>query len=244
VRLRAAYSYFTPDEHYEALVMRLAPQAARWADVGCGRDLFPHNPALARHLAERCDRIVGIDCDDTLYENPFVHERVNCRIEDYQADEPFDLVTLRMVAEHVTDPASAVRTLARLTRPGGVVVVYTINRWAPVSLLAWLIPFRFHHALKHYLWGTEEKDTFPVVYRMNTRSTLKRLFEAAGFRERSFAALADCRTFSRFRLLHQAELAAWRLLRAVGLGYPENCLLGVYERGPSALESSLSGRAD
>lgn len=27
-----------------------------------------------------------------------------------------------------------------------------------------------------------------------------------------------------------AELYSWRLLKAVGLGYPENCLLGVYER--------------
>jgi SAM-dependent methyltransferase len=232
VRLRARANYYTPDDWYEAVVMRLALASRRWADIGCGRDIFPHNRGLAQHLAERCERVVGVDCDDTLDENTFVHERVKCRIEDFRAEEPFDLVTLRMVAEHIAAPEAAVEALARLTRPGGLVVVYTINRWSPVSLLAWLVPFRFHHAIKRHLWKTEEKDTFPVVYRMNTRATLDRLFRAGGFRESYFAYLDDLRTFSRFSLPHRAELLAWRGLRAVGLRYPENCLLGVYVREP------------
>jgi SAM-dependent methyltransferase len=232
VQLRARHGYYLPDDYYEALIMRLAQGASRWADIGCGRDLFPHNRALSRHLASRCERLVGVDCDDTLDENPFVHERVKCRIEDFHPDEPFDLVTLRMVAEHITDPAAAVKALARLTRPGGLAVVYTINRWSPVSLAAYLVQFRFHHAIKHRLWKTEEKDTFPVAYRMNTRAALARLFGEGGFRESHFAYLDDCRTFSQFPLLHRGELWAWRGLRAVGLRYPENCLLGVYVKEP------------
>src|SRR5262249_54185515 len=156
--------------------------------------LFPHNRPLARHLASQCEKVVGVDCDDTLDENPFVHERVKSCIEDCLCDEPFDLVTLRMVAEHIANPEAAVDALARLTRPGSLVVVYTINRWSPVSLLAWLIPFRFHHWIKRLIWNTEEKDTFPVLYRMNTKSTLDRLFRGAGFREFFFRTLDDCRT--------------------------------------------------
>jgi hypothetical protein len=98
-------------------------------------------------------------------------------------------------------------------------------------MAAWLTPFWLHHPVKRVLWGTEEKDTFPVVYRMNTRARLRSLFGRAGFREQHFAYLDDCRTFHRLRLLHSMELLLWRLLHAADIQYPENCLLGVYRRG-------------
>jgi 2-polyprenyl-6-hydroxyphenyl methylase/3-demethylubiquinone-9 3-methyltransferase len=40
----------------------------------------------------------------------------------------FDVVTCMEMLEHVPDPASIVAACAALTRPGGVVVVSTINR--------------------------------------------------------------------------------------------------------------------
>ena len=97
-------------------------------------------------------------------------------------------------------------------------------------MLAWIIPFRFHHAIKRLIWRTEERDTFPVAYKLNTRRSLKESFARHGFQEVSFARLDDCRTLSRFRWLHLIELFLWRLLKTVGGRFPENCLLGVYER--------------
>jgi len=229
-RLRYRFGYFTSDDIYEATVANLVHEQCSWIDIGCGRDLFPTNRRLSRLLVDRCRILVGLDPDETLEENPFVHERVKCAIEDYRDDRTFDLITLRMVAEHLTDPGVAVRSLARLTRPGGKVVIYTVNRWCPVSILAPRVPFGLHHPIKRIFWGTEEKDTFPVAYRMNTRDELGRLFREGGFTESSFHYLDDCRTLSRFWLLNLAELCLWHVLRAVGLRYPENCLLGVYER--------------
>lgn len=229
-RLRWRFAYFTPDEFYEALVARLVRADVSWLDVGCGRDLFPHNRPLAGILASRCRLLVGVDTDATLEENEFVHERVKAAIEDYQTDRTYDLVTLRMVAEHIPSPESALQSLARLTRSGSKVVVYTVNQWAPAAGAARVVPFRWHHAIKRVLWGTEEKDTFPVVYRMNTRRRLARLFAAHGFRECAFQYLDDCRAFGRWRITHWLELTLRQLFRGVGLAYPENCLLGVYER--------------
>jgi len=40
----------------------------------------------------------------------------------------FDLVTCMEMLEHVPDPAAAVAALARLVKPGGDVVVSTLNR--------------------------------------------------------------------------------------------------------------------
>jgi hypothetical protein len=142
----------------------------------------------------------------------------------------FDLVTLRMVAEHVENPPEFARSLARCVASGSQVVVYTVNRFSPVPLITSLVPFKFHNPAKRVLWGTEEKDTFPTFFRMNTRRRLRKVLEAVGFREVFFVYLDDCRTTGRFRSLQQLELALWRTMRGMGLRYPENCLLGVYRK--------------
>lgn len=230
-RTRLSFGYFTPDEYYEAVVANLVAPGCSWVDVGGGRDVFPDNRALAAELAARCGRLVAVDPSDTVEENPFAHQRVKAKVEDFASSEPFDLATLRMVAEHIEAPGPSLASLARLLKPRGRVVVYTINLWSPVSLASWLTPFWIHHPVKRLLWKTEEKDTFPVAYKMNTRRRLGMLFGQAGFREEHFAYLDDCRTFHRFRELHYLELLLWRLLRLVGAPYPENCLLGVYQKG-------------
>ncbi len=229
-RLRWRLGYFQPDEFYEAVLAQLVTPGCTWLDVGCGREVFPTNPVLTQRLADRCKLLVGVDEDATLEENLIVHRRVRTAIEEYTTDQAFDVVTLRMVAEHVTRPEPAAAALARLTRPGSKVVVYTVNQWAPAAVAARLVPFRWHHAVKSALWGTEEEDTFPVAYLMNTRRRLARLFRAHGFRECFFRYLDDCRSLGRWRPTLWAELSLRRLLRTFGIAYPENCLLGVYER--------------
>jgi 2-polyprenyl-3-methyl-5-hydroxy-6-metoxy-1,4-benzoquinol methylase len=229
-RRRLRFNYFAPDDHYEALVDQLVTPGCRWLDVGGGRNIFPENPALAHELAERAGHLTGVDPSTNIHDNPFVNERVQAYIEEYQANEPFDLLTLRMVAEHITNPHSAMQAMSRLVKPGGRLVVFTINKWSPVSVAAWLTPFRLHHPIKRVFWRTEEKDTFPVAYRMNTRPTLNQLASAHGFRENSFQYLDDLSTFARFEWMNYCELLTWKTLNTAGIRYPENCLLGVYER--------------
>jgi 2-polyprenyl-3-methyl-5-hydroxy-6-metoxy-1,4-benzoquinol methylase len=242
-RMRLRFGYFTPDVFYEAFVAKCINDNVAWLDVGCGRNLFPSNQRLAQILAERCGLLVGLDPDDTIDENQFVHRRVKSQITDYCSDQTFDVVTLRMVAEHLTDPGAAVSSLARLTRPGGKVVVLTINKVSPVSIAAMIIPHWLHHTIKRVLWKTEERDTFPVRYRMNTKKKMVELFEGRGFRLLDFAYLADCRIFSRFRLLHFLELSMWRFCRCFNWMYPENCLLAVFERIESRDLNAVSTRS-
>jgi 2-polyprenyl-3-methyl-5-hydroxy-6-metoxy-1,4-benzoquinol methylase len=228
--LRRRFGYRTPDDLYEATVAELVTPGISWADIGCGHELFPSNKPLARLLADRAGLLVGVDPDETLEENPFVHRKVRALLTDYRPEQPFDLVTLRMVAEHIPDAEAAAAALARMVRPGGRVLIYTVNLWAPVSLAAKCVPFGLHHPIKKVLWRTEEKDTFPTYFRMNTRKRLAALMGAHGLRETGFQYLDDCRTLQRFPLTNRIELLTWRALRAVGLHYPETCLLGTYRR--------------
>lgn len=228
--LRDAYDYRTPDDVYEALIAGLVVPGANWLDVGCGRELFPDNQALAAVLSARCARLVGADPDPTLQENPWVHEKVASGIDVYDGRGAFDLVTLRMVAEHVADPGAFVRGIARALRPGGLAVVYTVFAGSPMPLLTRFAPMALRHRVKAWLWGTQPKDTFPTFFRMNTRSVLKRVFASVGMGEEAFLRLDDCRTFARFRWLTEVELRLMRVCRALRVPYPEHCLLGIYRR--------------
>jgi len=230
VQRRQRFGYFTPDDWYEALIHRYVQPETVWLDVGGGRSLFPHNLALSQLLSQRCTFLAGVDPSPNILDNPFVHDRAQCLLEDFTSPHQFDLATFRMVAEHVTDPPKVIQTLQRLLKPGGRVVIYTVYRWSPITLASRLVPFGLHHRIKRFFWGGEEKDTFPAVYRMNTHRELKRLFHAGDFEERLFLQLDDLAAFSQIKPLNWLELVAWKILHSVGLRYPESCLLGVYQK--------------
>lgn len=229
-RLYAQYGYHSPDDFYEALIARLVDESTRWADVGCGHMLFPSNPKLARILADRCRRLVGIDPDPNINSNPYIHEAIPVLMDDYQPNESFDLITLRMVAEHVQYPDRLLNTLVSATIPGSYVIIYTVNSYSPVPVLTRFTPMWLRHKLKGLLWRTPKEDTFPTSYRMNTRRQLRELMKSGGFRESLFYYLDDCRTLTRFPRLQRLELICRGLFRRIGLAYPENCLLGLYYR--------------
>lgn len=235
-RMRHGLGYFLPSDIYEAVLKKLVVDGCNWVDIGGGHQVFPENQELARVLSKRCRTMVGVDPSENILKNKFVHEAVRCRIEDYHSNMPFDLASLRMVAEHIENPDEAVRSIYRLLKPGGLVVVFTVNELAPVAICTRLTPFRLHHPIKSFLWGGDKEDTFPIQYKMNRRRSLSGFFVRHGFRELCFAYLDDCSVFARFRVLNYLELQARRVFRAVVGGYPENCLLGVYQRIDPAVE--------
>jgi 2-polyprenyl-3-methyl-5-hydroxy-6-metoxy-1,4-benzoquinol methylase len=227
---RFRFRYYLPADVYESVVSRHVTEGCNWLDVGGGQAIFPENPDLARALVSRCARAVAVDPSVNVHKNKFVHETVCSTLEEYKPNFQFDLATVRMVVEHVSDPEGFVGALARLVRSGGVVIVLTVNLWSPITILSRLLPFELHHPLKRRFWGGKAEDTFPVHYRMNTRQTLRRLFERSGFTEDVFARQDDLSLLGQFPLLSHAELLVWRGLTMLGLGYPENCLLGLYRR--------------
>jgi len=229
-RLRARFGHYTPDDWYEALLDSLVGPATRWLDVGCGREILPFSPAGAASLSQRCASLTGLDPSDNIDDNPYVHHRAKCMLEDFAPEQKFDLVTLRMVVEHITAPQSAAAALSRLCAAGGLVVIYTVDKYSPVSLVSAFTPMSVHHAIKYWLWRSEERDTFPTAYLMNTRASLRALMSEHGFAEAAFFTLSDTRTTNRFFLLNVIELSLWRVLRALALNYPEKCLMGVYRK--------------
>jgi SAM-dependent methyltransferase len=228
-RMRLSFEHFSPDDHYEALVARLVTPGCSWADVGCGRDIFPSHPALARELARRAGYVLGIDPDQNVKENPFITEGFLGLVQDCPTQRRFDVITLRMVAEHVVDPDRVWRKLAELLKPAGTVVIYTPYKWAPMSIVATVVPFALHNPLKRIIWQSEARDTFPTAYKLNTRRDLLNYTSKHGLRETLFKFLDDCRVSNRFRALNWLELKTCSAFNAVGLHYPERCILATYQ---------------
>ena len=61
-------------------------------------------------------------------------------LSDYFPNSVFDVVTARMVVEHVGHPREFATDLYRVTGPGSLVVLFTVNWWSITTLAAHLIP--------------------------------------------------------------------------------------------------------
>jgi 2-polyprenyl-3-methyl-5-hydroxy-6-metoxy-1,4-benzoquinol methylase len=227
-RLQAGY--FSPEDHYEALLQRLVRPDSVWLDVGCGHAPFPNNLALSRELADRCRMLVGIDPDENVHRNEFVHQRFQTTLEHYSAARTFDLVTARMVVEHVTNPRSFTAALSRTTHTGSVVVIFTVNWWSVTALAATCSPTAMHHWAKRLLWNSDRRDTFPTAYRLNRRRRISSMMAAAGFREGVFLTLPDASLFWRVPKLRTFELKWYSLLKRLRAPYIDSCILATYER--------------
>lgn len=101
-------------------------------DVGCGGGIL--SEAMARAGAQ----VLGIDLSPSVLDVAELHALEGKVAVEYRAvaaeelaqERPaaFDLVTCMEMLEHVPDPAASVAALAALAKPGGTVIVSTLNR--------------------------------------------------------------------------------------------------------------------
>lgn len=103
----------------------------RLLDIGCGGGLL--SEPLARMGAE----VVGIDPAATNVETARIHSAQSGTIVDYrcttaedvaETGETFDIVLAMEVVEHVADIGLFVKACSSLVKPGGLLIMATLNR--------------------------------------------------------------------------------------------------------------------
>jgi 2-polyprenyl-6-hydroxyphenyl methylase / 3-demethylubiquinone-9 3-methyltransferase len=174
-------------------VQRIAPLAGRQVcDVGCGGGI------LSESMARAGAQVIGIDLATAVLDVAELHAlEANVPVryraiaaEDLATERPaaFDLVTCMEMLEHVPDPAATMAALRKLVKPGGDVIVSTLNRNPRAFAVAILgaeyltrvLPRGTHEYLKFIRpselarWGRatglELKDLTGIAYHPLTRA--------------------------------------------------------------------------
>lgn len=124
--------YFGPDdptllERSRVMVRdaraRVTGNATSLLDIGCGR-----GQVLKAAEVEGLSRVMGLEISDEMVAHAKARYGVNVvrkSIEDLAATnpEPFDIVILSAVLEHLYDPDAAIAALSKVTRPGSIVYI-------------------------------------------------------------------------------------------------------------------------
>ena len=135
-------------------------EGLRLLDIGCGGGL------LSEPMARLGATVVGADAAERNIGVAKLHAAQSGLDIDYRATtaealadagEQFDIVLNMEVVEHVSDVPLYMKSCARLVRPGGLMVVATINRTARAYALAIL---GAEHILRWLPVGTHSYDKF------------------------------------------------------------------------------------
>ncbi len=182
----------------EAYLAKFYPESSGWIDgetefhrlcasaIKSGSEILeigsgPANPT-SRFLSS-LGRVTGVDVDPEIHANDALAAAHVLTDETYPlGDNVFDACVSDYVIEHIADPASHLKEVRRVLKPGGVYVFRTPNRFHYVTLAAQLTPHWFHVLVANRLRNLppESHHPYPTSYRMNSRSSIRRAAAAAG----------------------------------------------------------------
>ena len=200
-------------------------------NVGAGRNL---SGALLP-VRRKATRLVGVDPDEAIWDNPYLDERHQVSLEEFAAghEADFDVAFSVFVLEHVSDPRAFTAACARTLRPGGVLFALTVNKYQYFGLTTWATTrLHLNEPLLRQLKGEEVVNEyhFPTEYRMNSPRQCARRLREAGF------------CSAEFRMFDKPDLYAWYLPERLKPLAPRWSSLA-YGVGAPSLMGSLSFRA-
>lgn len=167
----------------------------RVLDIGCGGGI------LAESMARRGAQVTGIDMGKEPLGVARLHaleqgveleyRQITAEAHAEEVPGQYDVVTCMEMLEHVPDPASVLRAIATLVRPGGRVFVSTINR-NPKSYLMMILGAEY--LMKMVPKGTHDHKKFIMP------AELCRMGEAAGLLVRDMSGVHYAPLSNSFRL--------------------------------------------
>jgi 2-polyprenyl-6-hydroxyphenyl methylase/3-demethylubiquinone-9 3-methyltransferase len=171
-------------------------------DVGCGGGL------LSEPLTRLGAQVMGIDPSAESIAVAEVHAELGGLSIDYRATTAgalldtgacFDAVVASEVIEHVPDQPGFVKTLAGLTRPGGILLISTLNRTARAFALAIL---GAEYLLRWLPRGTHDWSRFVTPAELETH-----------------AVAAGLSVIDRRGMIFDPLRGRWRLGQDLGVNY-------------------------
>ncbi|HEX8775000.1 MAG TPA: class I SAM-dependent methyltransferase [Pyrinomonadaceae bacterium] len=158
------------------MVRKRLHQNARVLDVGAGAGNSDTHPCKRNGST-----LVGIDCSEDIVSNPhlddhYVQDAENMPFEN----ESFDMVFSDFTFEHLAQPEKVVREIFRILKPNGTFIFRTVNAFHYVAVLSTITPDMFRPGIFKLL-GRREEDSFPTLYRLNTKRKIERVLHRNNF---------------------------------------------------------------
>lgn len=178
-------------------------------DAGCGRQ------SLLKPLKPRLARLVGVDIHAPRQPLGWLDDFVVadlCRDAGAFPEGTFDVALSNFTVEHFADPVAAFRTIHGWLRPGGTLVITTVNRRHPLVDLYLSVPAGLRDPLQR-LVKKSAADAHPLVGACNTPARIRAGLAAAGYtgievRTTDHLARAWGRTWPTWALGLAGDLAA------------------------------------
>lgn len=160
--IRLRFIRDTVEEHFELATGSRQPfKGLRVLDIGCGGGLV--SEPMRRLGAD----VTAVDASEANIKTAMTHAQQSGLDIDFRAgtieelietgEAPFDVVLNLEVVEHVADPSQFLKDCASLVKPGGLMLVATLNRTAKAFALA---IFGAEYVLGWLPRGTHEFEKF------------------------------------------------------------------------------------
>jgi SAM-dependent methyltransferase len=188
---------FKWDAYFDRLE-ELAKHSGSFLDAGCGDN---------RTAAELEGPRLRLGLDQNRPNKPY-GTYVAGRLERIPfRSEAFDLVGCRYVAEHLEDPAAVFAELRRVMKPGGRLLIQTVNHKSLLIRLSRLLGGRIRRFVSVRRYGRKPEDVSRVFDRFNTPD----LFEDPpdGFRLIKLSMIQDVDVQSRLGFWLTYILLRW-----------------------------------
>ena len=148
-------------------------------DAGCGRT----SPLIS--FRDRIDRFVGVDIHAPATPLPYLDEFATVDLCGNGTSFPegsFEIVLSNFTVEHFADPAAALGNLYHWLRPGGVLVITTVNRRHPFVAAYLGIPDGARRRIQPLI-KESAADAHPLVGACNDPEAVTAALAGAGFDE-------------------------------------------------------------
>jgi 2-polyprenyl-3-methyl-5-hydroxy-6-metoxy-1,4-benzoquinol methylase len=115
----------------QSAIVGLKNPKAKVLDVGCG------NGNSSRQIASLGFEVIGIDISDKTIEaanelNPYPNLRFeNIAAEELDLNDKFDVIICSEVVEHINEPAPVIKSLKKLLKIDGILIVTVPNGYGP-----------------------------------------------------------------------------------------------------------------
>lgn len=154
-----------------------SPGTVTALDAGCGR------VSALRPFRSRIERLVGVDVHQPAAPLPHLDAFAVvdlCGPSDAFESGSFDVVLSSFTLEHFTDPPVALANLRRWLRPGGALLVTTVNRRHPFVAAYLGMPDGLRRRVQPLIKATAA-DAHPLIGACNDPAAVREALTTAGF---------------------------------------------------------------